>query len=165
MASARNRRLRATAILLTLLAVPACSDPEPVSDAPQRPVAVGSQADSLEPARDRPTIRTNYQGEFAPVPSDSGASYRVLANDPLPEGTRDVVTRRDSRDGTDYARWEIDCTGASFRLLGEGVSVDRALDERPDVEAFAALAGAPIAADIAQYACNAPAPRALGENR
>ena len=157
MAPRMNRHLRTTAIALTLLAVPACSDAEPVAEAQDPGLEAGGQpsASGIEPARERPTIRTNYQGEFAPVPSDAGASYRVLANDRLPGGTREVVTRRDGREGTHYARWEFDCAGAAFRRLGEGPSVDRALDALPEAEAFAPLADAPIAADIARYACPA----------
>jgi hypothetical protein len=151
-----NRPLRISAILLALLAVPACSDPEPVPDTrtgsavePAAPVA-GAASDP-EPGRIRPTIASNYQGEFAAVPADSGASYRVLANDRLAGGTRQVVTRRDGRDGTLYVRWELDCAGATFRRLGEGTSVDRALDDLAEIAPLAPMT--PIAADIARYAC------------
>ena len=155
-----KRSLRALPILLALLAATGCSDPEPVAET--RIIGDAAGADGVpppaapEPGRLRPTIASNYQGEFAAVPADSSASYRVLGNDALPGGTRQVVTRRDGRDGTLYVRWELDCAGATFRRLGEGPSVDRALDDLPLIAPLAPLT--PIAADLARYACPAAAP-------
>lgn len=155
MAPSMKRPLN-TAIILALLAVPACSDPEPVpatrtGSAVEPAAPVAGTAGDPEPGRIRPTIASNYQGEFAAVPADPGASYRVLANDVLVGGTRQVVTRRDGRDGTLYVRWELDCAAATFRRLGEGTSVDRALDDLTEIAPLAPMS--PIAADIARYAC------------
>lgn len=160
-----KRPLPTIAIVLALLATAACSDPEPVPDPRNGSTALGSEpapaaepAAAPEPGRSRPTIASNYQGEFAAVPSDPGASYRVLANDVLPSGTRQVVSRRDGRDGTRYARWELDCAGSTFRRLGEGPSVDRALRDLPDIAPLAPMTEEPVAADLARYACPVPAP-------
>lgn len=143
-------------LALMLVLVAGCSDPEPVpATRTGSAVADATPAPAAPPGRTRPTIASNYQGEFAAVPADSEASYRVLADDPLPGGARQVVTRRDGRDGTRYTRWEFDCAGATFRRLGDGPSVDRALDDLPDPAPPAPLAEAPIAADLARYACPA----------
>ncbi len=150
-----NRPLLAIPIALALGAA-ACSDPEPVPDRRTgSAVAEAARPPAAEPGRLRPTIASNYQGEFAAVPSDPDASYRVLANDALPGGTRQVVSRRDGRDGTRYVRWEIDCAGGSYRRLGDGPSVDRALDDLPEIAPPAPMTGEPIAADLARYACPA----------
>lgn len=149
------RPLRAMPIALALLAA-ACSDPEPVPDTRTGSgVADAAPPPPADPGRLRPTIASNYQGEFAAVPSDAGASYRVLANDVLPGGTRQVVSRRDGRDGTRYVRWELDCAGAAYRRLGEGTSVDRALDDLAEIAPLAPISEEPIAADLARYACPA----------
>lgn len=160
-----NRRWRAAAVVLPVLALLACSDParEPEAQDGARGADVRETARSegrigartTGPARERPTMRTNYQGEFVPVPSDANASYRVLANDRLPTGNIEVVTRRDGRDGTRYGRWEFDCAKAAVRLLGQGPAVDAALEGDPESGNFAPLSGDPIAADIARYACPA----------
>lgn len=155
-----NRRWRAAVVVLPVLALAACSDPAREPEAQDG--ALGADVREVAPPegrigattpRERPTMRTNYQGEFVPVPSDANASYRVLANDRLPSGNIEVMTRRDGRDGTRYGRWEFDCAEAAFRLLGQGAAVDAALEGDPESANFAPLSGDSIAADIARYAC------------
>jgi hypothetical protein len=108
---------------------------------------------------DRPSIRTNNQGEFVSVPSEPKASFRVLGNTPMANGNIDVVTRRDDRDGTSYSRREIDCGSMTFRDLGAGATVIAALEDGPDQGEMSALVEGTVPADIARHACSSDGTR------
>jgi hypothetical protein len=102
---------------------------------------------------DSPTLPPATQGEAVSVPSDPGATYRLLRWSPLPNGNLEAVTRRDGRSGTSFARREIDCDAMTFRYLGEGNTMDEALADSPNPGQMGELTSQSISTYISEFVC------------
>src|SRR5947209_2415714 len=103
-------------LLIGIVVVGRCSrDEEP---APTYEEMKKTEADlkGFDSPRQAPTV----EGIEIPSPSDPGASYRILKIGTLKGGNLEVLSRRDGRSGTSFARREIDCAAYTYRYLGEG---------------------------------------------
>jgi hypothetical protein len=93
------------------------------------------------------------------VSSDpAGATYYLLWTSRMPNNNYEVVTRRDGRLGTSYARREVNCTTPmTFCYLGQGDSLAEAKKNVPNPGAMAQVERGSISAQIVEAACRAAA--------
>lgn len=74
-----------------------------------------------------PTLPPPNRGDQFAVPSDGAAVHWLLEWQPMPNGHREALSRRDgTNSGTIFARVEIDCDLPQYRPLGEGDTVQEA---------------------------------------
>jgi hypothetical protein len=79
-----------------------------------------------------PTLAASETGTAVDVPSDPRASYLILSNDEMPNGHREVMSRRSGPSGESYARREIDCEAGTVRYIGEGDTLAEARSDSPN---------------------------------
>jgi hypothetical protein len=87
------------------------------------------------------------------VPSDPGATYRLISRSRLRNGNLEAVTRRDGRSGTSFTRREIDCGAMTFRYLGEGDTLAQALADGPNPGEMAELTTESISTYVSEFVC------------
>lgn len=113
-------------IFILLMLIGKCAgSPEPDAETPSTDLPTADLTMS-------PTQPPTMQGEAVSVPTDPGATYRLLEWRKLPNGHREALTRRDGPSGTSFARREIDCQAMQFRYLGEGDTIEEARLDRPE---------------------------------
>jgi hypothetical protein len=93
------------------------------------------------------------QDEEISVPSDSGAQYKLISWNALPNGNREAVTFRHGPSGDSYARREIDCSAMTFRYLGEGTTLSEASVDHADAS-MGALTPESISTYVAEHVCS-----------
>lgn len=86
------------------------------------------------------------------VPSDAGANYTMLDRT-IRGATRIVITQRDGRSGTSYAKREIDCNRGTFRYLAEGDTLQELIRSNTKPGAMAQLTTGSISYWVVQAAC------------
>jgi hypothetical protein len=99
---------------------------------------------------------TAVQGEVIAVPSDPGASYRLLSWSRLANGNLQAITRREGSSGVSYARREIDCDAMTFRYLGEGDTLAEAIGDSPNPGSMAELTPESISTYVSEFVCRKP---------
>ena len=87
------------------------------------------------------------------VVSDPSARYQLLSLSRLPNGNLQVLTRRDGRSGTSFARREVNCRTMTFRYLGEGDTLKQALRNTPSQGRMAEAMPGSITGEVARFAC------------
>jgi hypothetical protein len=102
---------------------------------------------------DSPALPPTAEGEPVSVPSDPGATYRLLRWSRLPNGNLEAVTRRDGSSGTSFARREIDCRAMTFRYLGEGDTLEQALADSPNPGQMGELTSQSISTYVSEFVC------------
>jgi hypothetical protein len=91
--------------------------------------------------------------QLVPVRSDN-ATYYLLRQSRMANGNYEVVTRRDGRSGTSYARREVRCRGGrAFRYLGEGDTYEQALKEAPNLGQMSELVAGSISDEVVHFVC------------
>lgn len=89
-----------------------------------------------------------------PVSSDPSAKYALISWEALPNGNRQAVTRRNGTSGESFARREIDCSGSTFRYLGEGDTLADALRDGANIGDMAALTPGSISTEVSTFVCS-----------
>lgn len=79
-----------------------------------------------------PTPDASVTSTPVDVPSDPRASYLILSNNEMPNGHREVMSRRSGPSGESYARREIDCGTGTVRYIGEGDTLAEAQSDSPN---------------------------------
>lgn len=111
-------------------------------------------AEAMATGFDSPTLAPRTEGEPVAVPSDPGATYRLLSWSKLASGNLQAITRRDGKSGTNFARREIDCDAMTFPYLGEGDTLEEAMKDRRDPGTMGELTDRSISTYVSQFACN-----------
>jgi len=124
-------------------------------DETSAPLAVNAIMENGTPMDDldSPALPPNTEGESISVPSDPGATYRLLRWSRLPNGNLEAVTRRDGRSGTSFARREIDCDAMTFRYLGEGDTLEQASADSPNPGEMGELTTQSISTYVSEFVC------------
>lgn len=112
-----------------------------------------SEPDQPSPETDTAQAAPTSAGEPVPVPSDPKASYQLIHWSPMDNGHREAVTRRDGPSGVSYSRREIDCKAMKFRYLGEGDTLEQALQDSPNLGAMGRLIQGSISTEVSQFVC------------
>ena len=102
---------------------------------------------------DNPTIDEGPTGKSIPVRSD-GASYRLLSSERMSNGNLEIVTRRDGPSGRSFARREVNCGAMTFRYLGEGDTLEEALEDGPNPGALSEAMSTSISGEVSRFACS-----------
>jgi hypothetical protein len=92
-------------------------------------------------------------GNGIPFASDPNATFEVISSKSLLNGKLEVVTKRVGPSGTSFARREISCEEYSYRYLGEGDSLEEAMQDGPNRGEMSALTGTSASSDVANEAC------------
>jgi hypothetical protein len=100
-----------------------------------------------------PILPPTNEGFPIAAPSDPGAQYRILAIRRMRRGHLDVLSRRDGRSGTSFARREIDCDARTFRYLGEGDTREEAAQDGPNPGPMTEITGTSASSDVLRAAC------------
>lgn len=97
-------------------------------------------------------LATAASAQTIPVPSDPRAAYEALEIRRLPNGNREILTRRVGPLGTSYALREVDCRRNQFRYLGEGDTAEQAR-RRSSSNVMGALVDGSISWHVSRFAC------------
>jgi len=100
-----------------------------------------------------PAQPPSREGFAIGAPSDPGAEYRILSITRMPNGNLEVLSRRDGRSGTSFARREIDCDAETYRYLGEGDTREQALRDGPNPGPMSEVTGTSASSDVLSAAC------------
>ena len=87
------------------------------------------------------------------VASDPSARYQLLSLSKLPNGNLQVLTRRDGRSGTSFARREVNCSAMTFRYLGEGDTLKQAQRNTPNRGRMSEAFRDSISGEVSRFAC------------
>lgn len=95
-----------------------------------------------------------HSAEFVDVPSDPTAVYAITVKD---VGKGDdallIISKRDGTSGTSYALREVNCVNQTFRYMGEGDTLEDALNNVHDKDKMSGLVAGSISFHIVQAAC------------
>lgn len=139
-------------LFVLLLVLGKCAEPDDVYD----PVAEKAKfdAEALATGFDSPKQPPTSEGEAIPVPSDPGATYRLLKSSKMANGHVEAITRRDGSSGTSFARREINCEDMMFRYIGEGDTREEAERDGPNPGKMADLIPGSISTESAEFICS-----------
>lgn len=138
------------AILVGLVLLGKCTGDEHPEDSGYTNLEKAMAADSVNGSSEAVVS----EGESISVPSDPGASYRLLKWSRLSNGNLEAISRRDGSSGTSFARREIDCDALTFRYLGEGDTLDEALVDSPNPGEMSALTDQSISTYVSKFTCD-----------
>ena len=118
----------------------------------------GSSEQEYENTEYNGTLTENVANEQSPsgpsIPvSSDGASYQLISSQKMSNGNLEVVTRRDGPSGRSFARREIDCEAMTFRYLGEGDTLDQAMEDVPQPGDLSEAMATSISGEVARFAC------------
>ena len=86
------------------------------------------------------------------VPSDPGVNYSIVVKD-YGGGTKSVVTKRDSKSSTSYSIREVNCNSKTFRYMGEGDTLEKAISNLDDTKSMSPVTNGSISYYILKAAC------------
>lgn len=89
-----------------------------------------------------------------PVPTDSKARYTIVIEDVgHGKSALAVISKREGPSGTSFAIREVNCITHTFRYLGEGDTLEEAMDNLNDRAKMSALVDGSISDYISRAAC------------
>lgn len=89
------------------------------------------------------------------VPSDSGASYKIVVQDVgYGKSALIVISQRIGSSGTSFAIREVNCDAGTFRYMGEGDTLDQAMNSVDDTAQMSPLVDGSISDYIVRAACS-----------
>ena len=86
------------------------------------------------------------------VPSDPGVNYAIIVQD-YGGGTKSVVTKRDGKSGITYSIREVDCNFETFRYMGEGDTLEEAINNLDDTQKMSPITNGSVSYFILKAAC------------
>jgi hypothetical protein len=89
------------------------------------------------------------------VPTDSGATYKIVVQD-LGYGRSAlvVISQRIGSSGTSFAIREVNCDAGTFRYMGEGDTLEQAMNSVDDTATMSPLVDGSISDYIVRAACS-----------
>ena len=90
-----------------------------------------------------------------PVPTDSKASYKIVVQDVgYGKSALIVISQRIGPSGESFAIREVNCEASTFRYMGEGDTLDEAMNSVDDTAAMSSLVDGSISDYIVRAACS-----------
>lgn len=89
------------------------------------------------------------------VPTDPGATYKIVVQD-LGYGRSAlvVISQRIGSSGTSFAVREVNCDASTFRYMGEGDTLEEAMNSVDDTATMSPLVDGSISDYIVRAACS-----------
>lgn len=89
------------------------------------------------------------------IPTDSGASYKIVVQDVgYGKSALVVISQRIGSSGTSFAIREVNCEASTFRYMGEGDTLDEAMNSVDDTAPMSPLVDGSISDYIVRAACS-----------
>lgn len=96
-----------------------------------------------------------FSAESVNVPSDSSANYGIVVRDVgFGREALIVISKRDGSSGTSYSIREVNCNNQTFRYMGEGDTLEEAMDSLDDKSKMSPLVEGSISYYIVRAACD-----------